>query len=315
MSTFFSDWTPTNPLLQSIYTKFAQSRSRFKALQLAPVVNEGVELKGRFSTQDISELLRLPDTTNAPYTPIQTVPLQFGETSYTLDQDAIGVNIDRRQPPKMAPERWPQSSMEKIDNILRLRLEKRAKDVFNTLTTYLSTQRTILAGATQWTNTSSPILQNCQDAIAAVTLAAEGIVQLAAPLAVWQAIQRHPAVTDMVKYVEGAKLSQLTVDAMAAALGFDRGLNLDAAWDTSNPGGTAARARLWGNHAIISVIDEDPSEGTSQFATTLSASQAEDPILMDSYEVPPHQTIYYGEMATKIVITNQAAAYYFQDAA
>jgi len=310
--TFYSNIAARNETLQGFVTGFQQSTERFKASKTAPLVKVPA-IKGNFPTVDISQELRLPDTAWDGAGPMKSTDLAYDDTDYQLVLNAIEATLAQLQLPSMPPENLPQAATRKVTKTLLLRRETRVATQMTTLTNYLSTHRDTLsvAGDKFSAGTSDPV-GVAQDALAAITLAADTeYTQISAPLAVWQALAKHSQLTEMVKYVDGARLDQMGVDKIAQALGFGRGVNLDASWDSSNKGGTRNIQRVWGNHMIFQALDSQPAEGTSAHAVTLTLDN--DLVVADSWEPNPWSTSYYAWMAELVLITNHYAGYLVRD--
>lgn len=317
MPTLFQDVAPTNPLLNDLSVELRQKRDRFKALALGPL-HQVADKKGRFPVADINQYLRRPSMARVPaYGQMPMRKLHFTEASYLLTFYGLGVEVDRRELPSVPAYNIPDAANESAVNGVLMDFEFDAITLYTTLGNYLASNRTTLAGPTQFTQggTSNP-LQVFQTAKAAITLASEAdYSQIAGPLAGWQALARHPQIQALPGYVDSKGLDQMTVDRIAKLLDFDRGVNLDVSYDSSPEGQPASAAnisRAWGNHFICQMLDSNPSEGTSSHAVTLSYYP--DLVNSDTYETPPYIDVYYADAFAQPKIVNQLAGYLIRDA-
>lgn len=311
-TTLYPNIAARNESLQGFVTGWRQKQERYKGRELAPV-KVVPAIRGNFPTAPVNQDLRIPNT---HWDGIKAIPgraLTYSNQDYALALHSQGVTQSDYQQPSVPPENIPEASIRNATAALYLKFESEMQTKMTTLANFLSSHRTTLTSGTQFNDAGSDPLGVAQDAKAAITLAADtDFTQISAPLAVWQAWAKHAQIQELVKYTSEAGLDKMTVNRIANAMDFDRGVVLDASYDSSAQNGTAAIARLWGNHVVYQALDANPAEGTSAHAVTLSLD--DDIVRADSWMPSPWLQEYYAVGSWVILITNSYAGYLVRDA-
>jgi hypothetical protein len=308
--TLIKDIQPTSGLSTRVSVEFNQNEERFKASALAPVVVEEL-MEGRFPTAPVNQMLRRKGAELPAYGQLKTSSLKFGEATFRKIWRGHGIEIDDRVPPPLDYWDIPGTAINAARAVPLLEHEFHAVDVLAATGNYLSTHRLTLGTDTQFDDPDSDPIGVFQTVLDALSLAANGVRQIAGGIAFWNALARHEDITKQVQYVSGSALNQMTIDKVAAMLNFERAVNLDATWDASIP--TPANPetpdirRVWGKDVICQVIDPNPGRGTSGHAITISSR---DPLVeSDAFETPPYITTYYAALEAVIIITNPYAGF------
>lgn len=312
-TTLYPQIAARNEALQGFVTGWRQSQDRFQGRMLAPV-RVVPAIRGNFPTAPVNQDLRIPNT---EWDGVGNIPgrnLTYSDTDYVLELHAQGVPQSELQQPSMPPENIPEASIRNATAALYLKFENAMQTKMTTLGNFLSSHRTTLTSGSQFNDAGSDPLGVAQDAKAAITLAADTeFTQISAPLAVWQAWAKHAQIQELVKYVSEATLDKMTVQRIANAMEFDRGVVLGASYDSSANGASSASiSRLWSNHVVYQALDSNPEEGTSAHSVTFSLD--DDIVRADSWDPRPWLTEYYAIGSWSIQIINQYAGYLVRDA-
>lgn len=127
--------------------------------------------------------------------------------------------------------------------------------------------------------------------------------------AVFEALQRHPSILDLIKYGGStAKPTNVTPAALAAIFQVDKVLVGNSVYNSANIGQTVTAANIWGSYAMVAYIAPRPTTEEP----TLGLQFQSQPLQIIRYRVPERK----GEMfeiseVVDPVVTCTGAAYLF----
>lgn len=206
---------------------------------------------------------------------------------------------------------------ELLTSLLATDREFRVATLLTTLGTYPATNRTTLAGATQWSDVSS-------DPVVAIGNALD--VPLIRPnvlvfgQATWTSLRRHPKLTAAIMPAGGnASVAGTLASRQAVADLFEvEEVLVGPSWyNTAKPGQTASYSRIWGKHAIALYRSPNPQvQGgdvtfgfTAEWGSRVSGTIAQDP----DVGLRGGTKVRVGESVKEIIAANDVA-YFFQNA-
>jgi hypothetical protein len=187
-----------------------------------------------------------------------TARVQFGYTSgsYALEQHALegAVPFELMQEANAVPGiDMARMAVQKVQNIIGLRLEKAQADLATTASNYAAGSKNVaLSGTSLWsdlTNAASDPIANIEagkDAIRAATGKRPNTMVIGA--AVFKSLRQHSKIIDRTKYT-GRDVP--TVELLAALFGLDRVLIGDAI--VANAAGTFSD--VWGKTCVLAYTD------------------------------------------------------------
>lgn len=203
-------------------------------------------------------------------------------------------------------------TINKVQAIMALRLEKAQADLARTLGNYSASNRTTLSGTSQWSDysgTSNPItvVETAKEAIRASTGKRPNVLVMGP--AVLSKLRAHPVIVDRMKYT-GRDIA--TVEILAALFGVDRVVVGEGIF--SNDAGTAF-TDVWGKDVVLAYTETAgiASMGTPTYGYTYMLNgypQVEQPY----YERSSKSWIFPVTRVEAPVIAGALAGYLIQNA-
>lgn len=191
-----------DPILSTIARGYQNSELVGNALfPVVPVPQRGGKIIS-FRKEDF----RLYSTARAPGANTRRVQVGYDGSSYALESHSLEglLPIELMQEANAVPSvDLAQGTINKVQNIIALRLEKAQADLATTAGNYGASNKTTLAGVNQWsdfTGTSDPLndVEVAKEAIRAATGKRPNTVVLGAK--VFAKLRMHPKIIDRMKY-------------------------------------------------------------------------------------------------------------------
>lgn len=197
---------------------------------------------------DFAQGITVPDTKVGRKSAPNEV--EFAATEQTASCEDYGLddvipNLDISNAPQgYDPE---QAAALYLMDLIELDREVRAAAIAFNAANYAATNKTTLAGTSQWSHASS-------DPIADIGAAADAMVmrpnKLTLGQAGWSALRRNPNVLKAITQ-SGTDKGMARREAVADLLELDE-IIVGAAWvNSAKPGQAAVRVRTWGKHALL----------------------------------------------------------------
>lgn len=239
-----------NPVLTSVAQGFKQAD--FVGDALFPMVPVGLRAGNiiTFAREDFM----LYNTARAPGENTRRVQFGYSGSAYALVDYSLegSLPIELQQEQANGANGWTidgaQLAINKVQRIMRLRLENAQAAIARTAASYQSANKVTLSGTSQWSDysgTSNPMvnIETAKEAVrAAIGMRPNTVVMGAA---VYSKLRAHPSIVDRVKYT-GRDIA--TPELLAALFGVDRVLVGDAIY--SNDAGTTF-TDVWGKDVVV----------------------------------------------------------------
>ena len=200
---------------------------------------------------------------------------------------------------------------EVLTDLILLAREVRTANLVFAPNSYAASNRTTLAGASQWSNPDSDPVTAFENAIDSMLIKPNKLVF---GRTTWTQVKRHPKVVAAVLGSANAT-GRVTKQGLADILEIGE-IVVGEGWvNTARKGQTAVMARAWGKHAALLYVNPtaDTDRGitfgiTAQLGTRIGARLESNDIGLDGGTI-----IRIGERVKELVIAN-TTGYFFQNA-
>jgi len=255
------------------------------------------------------EAFRLHNAKRAPSADRKRISFGYEGSPFVLDENSLEASIDRRQlkASEVPGVDLATRAVNLTMNTLLLGAENEAATLARDASNYDNDHKTTLTGTAKWSNAASDPLSDISDAQKVIE---ESIGRtpnvLTLSNAAYRALKSHPAILEHFKYTSAKAVS---LDMLRDLLEVEI-IKVGKALYVDETGQTQA---VWGNDAILSYSDQNPS-GVESPSFGYDYTLEGHPMVEEAYYDDHTTTYYYPVTLThKPVLTGAAAGYLFKD--
>ena len=300
---------PIDPVLVGV-TKLYRNAS-FIADEVSPRIPVGKK-EFKYWEFPLAQSFTIPETRVGRKSKPNEVDFQATEKTdstedYGLDDPIPQDDIDN------APENFDPKAFatQNVTDLILLDREKRVADMTFNPNNYGASNKTTLAGSSQWSDPTSDPVKAIQDAIDTCIMRPNVLI---VGQRVWTNLSRHPKIIEAI-FWQGASTGKVTRQQLAALLEIDDILVGQAWYNSAKKGQNTNIVRLWGNHAALHYRNRlANTQGgitftyTAQFQTRLAGARPDPDI-----GVRGGQRVRVWESVKEVLVANDVG-YLFQDA-
>lgn len=245
------------------------------------------------------------------------IRMAMSDDNYSVRSYALGAHIPYETLANADdPIRPILRAQTQIRRQLQTRHEKRVADIVFNQANYVTGYKEALSGGSRWDTATGTPIEDITDALDSMLMRANTLVL---SLRTWRGISRNPSVRAAI-YPSGSNAITGGVVTSSAFLnllqdeGITRILIGQHRLNTARPEQAPVISRIWGPHASLLYIDENPGEDTATWGVTFSESQT-NPVRVFKPERGEKGSEYLKDSwnADSRVIADKAG-YFFQNA-
>jgi len=199
----------------------------------------------------------------------------FSESNYFAEEHSLrDIVTDRDRANADKPLTIDIDTLELVTDGVMLKKEYKAAQIAREVANYVNGNTSALSGGSQWDQytTSDPLVQIKAIQLAVFQASRKYANVLVLPYEVALALAYHPDILELVKYTNSGLLQGLTGTAIDGLLpnqlfGMEVVIG-GAAYNSSNPGQTAALSDVWGTDVIAAYVEKAPKLKSLSYGKT-----------------------------------------------
>lgn len=199
----------------------------------------------------------------------------FTEANYFCEQHSLkDIITDRDRSNADKPLTLDIDTLELVTDGVMLKKEFNAATIATTPSNYITANTEALTGGAQWDqySTSNPLTQIKQMQLSVFEASRKYTNVLVLPYPVALALAYHPDILELVKYTNSGLLQGLTgtaIEGLLPAKIFGMEVVIaGAAYNSANPGQTAALADIWGTNVVAAYVEQAPKLKSISYGKT-----------------------------------------------